>query len=94
MSVGKASIARAVNAEKASKTETKTEVKEAEVKAAEKPSEVKAETAEKAEPKKTPGRKAGFRTKNEPGFRTQHQLYPWHHIRQVAPVYERVPLYL
>ena len=40
MSVGKASIARAVNAEKASKTETKTEVKEAEVKAAEKPSEV------------------------------------------------------
>ena len=41
MSVGKASIARAVNAEKASKTETKTEVKEAEVKAAEKPSEVK-----------------------------------------------------
>ena len=47
MSVGKASIARAVNAEKASKTETKTEVKEAEVKAAEKPSEVKAETAEK-----------------------------------------------
>ena len=23
-----------------------------------------------------------------------HQLYPWHHIRQVAPVYERVPLYL
>ena len=48
MSVGKASIARAVNAEKASKTETKTEVKEAEVKAAEKPAEVKAETAEKA----------------------------------------------
>ena len=42
MSVGKASIARAVNAEKASKTETKTEVKEAKVKAAEKPSEVKA----------------------------------------------------
>ena len=45
MSVGKASIARAVNAEKASKTETKAEVKEAEVKAAEKPAEVKAETA-------------------------------------------------
>ena len=61
MSVGKASIARAVNAEKASKTETKTEVKEAEVKAAEKPSEVKAETAEKAEPKKTPGRKAAVK---------------------------------
>ena len=53
MSVGKASIARAVNAEKASKTETKTEVKEAEVKAAEKPSEVKAETAEKAAEKTT-----------------------------------------
>ena len=61
MSVGKASIARAVNAEKASKTETKTEVKEAEVKAAEKPSDVKAETAEKAEPKKTPGRKAAVK---------------------------------
>ena len=61
MSVGKASIARAVNAEKASKTETKTEVKEAEVKAAEKPSEVKAETAEKAESKKTPGRKAAVK---------------------------------
>ena len=53
MSVGKASIARAVNAEKAFKTETKTEVKEAEVKAAEKPSEVKAETAEKAAEKTT-----------------------------------------
>ena len=53
MSVGKASIARAVNAEKASKTETKT-VKEAEVKAAEKPAEVKAETAEKAAEKPKP----------------------------------------
>ena len=61
MSVGKASIARAVNAEKASKTETKTEVKEAEVKAAEKPSEVKAETAEKAAEKTTAKKTAAIR---------------------------------
>ena len=62
MSVGKASIARAVNAEKASKTETKTEVKEAEVKAAEKPSEVKAETAEKAAEKTTAKKTAAAET--------------------------------
>ena len=62
MSVGKASIARAVNAEKASKTETKTEVKEAEVKAAEKPSEVKAETAEKAAEKTTARKTAAKKT--------------------------------
>ena len=62
MSVGKASIARAVNAEKASKTETKTEVKEAEVKAAEKPSEVKAETAEKAAEKTTAKKTAATKT--------------------------------
>ena len=62
MSVGKASIARAVNAEKASKTETKTEVKEAEVKAAEKPSEVKAETAEKAAEKTTACKTAAKKT--------------------------------
>lgn len=50
MSVGKASIARAVNAEKTAKTEEKvTEVKEAQVKAA----EVKAETEEKAAEKTT-----------------------------------------
>lgn len=48
MSVGKASIARAVNAEKTAKTEEKVaEVKEAQVKAA----EVKAETEEKQQKK-------------------------------------------
>ena len=62
MSVGKASIARAVNAEKASKTETKAEVKEAEVKAAEKPAEVKAETAEKAAEKPTAKKTAAAET--------------------------------
>ena len=47
MSVGRASIARAVNAEKTAKTEEKaTEVKVAE--AAEKPTEIKTETGEKA----------------------------------------------
>ena len=49
MSVGKASIARAVNAEKTAKTEEKV----AEVKEAEKPTEVKTETGEKAAEKKT-----------------------------------------
>ena len=44
MSVGKASIARAVNAEKTAKTEEKV----TEVKVAEKPTEVKTETGEKA----------------------------------------------
>ena len=43
MSVGKASIARAVNAEKTAKTEEKV----TEVKVAEKPTEVKTETGEK-----------------------------------------------
>ena len=51
MSVGKASIARAVNAEKTAKTEEKVaEVKEAEVKAAEK-------TAAKATTKKAPAKR-------------------------------------
>ena len=44
MSVGKASIARAVNAEKTAKTEEKV----TEVKVTEKPTEVKTETGEKA----------------------------------------------
>ena len=49
MSVGKASIARAVNAEKTAKTEEKV----TEVKVTEKPTEVKTETGEKAAEKKT-----------------------------------------
>ena len=44
MSVGKASIARAVNAEKTAKAEEKV----TEVKVTEKPTEVKTETGEKA----------------------------------------------
>ena len=53
MSVGKASIARAVNAEKASKTETITVVKDAEFKEAVFPLEVNAETSDKAAEKST-----------------------------------------
>ena len=49
MSVGKASIARAVNAEKTAKTEEKV----TEVKVAEKPTEVKTETGEKPAEKNT-----------------------------------------
>ena len=49
MSVGKASIARAVNAEKTAKTEENV----TEVKVAEKPTEVKTETGEKPAEKKT-----------------------------------------
>ncbi len=59
MSVGKASIKRAVNAEKAAKTETKTEVKEAEVKAAEKPAA--RATAKKAATAKTTAKKTTTR---------------------------------
>ena len=53
MSVGKASIARAVNAEKTAKTEEKV----TEVKVTEKPTEVKTETGEKAARKKQSKRK-------------------------------------
>ena len=55
MSVGKASIARAVNAEKTAKTEEKV----TEVKVAEKPTEVKTETGEKPAEKKTTAKGGG-----------------------------------
>ena len=32
--------------------------------------------------------------KTEPGFRSQYQLYPQYHVRQGAPIYERISLYL
>ena len=58
MSVGKASIARAVNAEKTAKTEEKV----TEVKVAEKPTEVKTETGEKPARKTTTRKTAAKKT--------------------------------